>query len=381
MKEILKKVKKSRIFSLICILLFIGACFGIGASIAYVQHEANPMDEAVTYFRAFAQQDYEKMYQCLYQEKGYYIEKDMYIKEMKKLREGYTIDSYDIKDPATKDGKESVTVKCKNETSNKTKDFIVYIKSIRHGVQIIPDYYVDIENIMAKEVDITTPKSDKLQINGNLIEENITDIQEDGDNHKYHFKGILAGKYKLSATNNIYARNKTTNISGEKIGIDLTKEKLTSNEKYTKLITKNGKKIINQFYKATRKRNPKNKTLQKMFASKKIKKKVEKLVEESQEIIFWPDKRNVDSFKVLDMKIKNLKNTISYSEKSKQYTIVYKYQYKYVSSTDTSLANSYVDKISGTCSSTLTIVYSADGNKLTVEDIKLKNKNKKNQTR
>ena len=97
MKEILKKFKKSRIFSLICILLFIGICFGIGASIAYVQHEANPTDEAVKYFRAFAQQDYEKMYECLYQEKGYYIEKDMYVKEMKNLRERYTLESYDIK--------------------------------------------------------------------------------------------------------------------------------------------------------------------------------------------------------------------------------------------------------------------------------------------
>lgn len=378
MKEILKKFKKSRIFSLICILLFIGICFGIGASIAYVQHEANPTDEAVKYFRAFAQQDYEKMYECLYQEKGYYIEKDMYVKEMKNLRERYTIDSYDIKEPATKGGKQSVTVKCKNETSNETKEFVVYIKSVRHGIQMIPDYYVDIENMMAKEVDITIPKNDKLQLNGNLIDNNTTDIEEEKDNSKYHFTGILEGKYNVSASNDIYARNKTITVGGENVEIDLSKEKLTANEKYIKLITNNGKKIINQFYKATRNRDAKNKTLQKMFASKKTRKKVSKLVEESQDIIFWPEKRNVDSFKVLDMKIKDLKNTISYDKKYKHYTIVYTYKYKYVSSTDTSLANSYVDKISGTCSCTLTLVYSADGNKLTIEDVKLKNHNKKN---
>lgn len=378
MKEILKKFKKSRIFSLICILLFIGICFGIGASIAYVQHEANPTDEAVKYFRAFAQQDYEKMYECLYQEKGYYIEKDMYVKEMKNLRERYTIDSYDIKEPATKGGKQSVTVKCKNETSNETKEFVVYIKSVRHGIQMIPDYYVDIENMMAKEVDITIPKNDKLQLNGNLIDKNTTEIEEEKDNSKYHFTGILEGKYNVSASNDIYARNKTITVGGENVEIDLSKEKLTANEKYTKLITNNGKKIINQFYKATRNRDAKNKTLQKMFASKKTRKKVSKLVEESQDIIFWPEKRNVDSFKVLDMKIKDLKNTISYDKKYKHYTIVYTYKYKYVSSTDTSLANSYVDKISGTCSCTLTLVYSADGNKLTIEDVKLKNHNKKN---
>lgn len=378
MKKILKKIKKSRIFSLICILLFIGVCFGIGASIAYIQHEANPTDEAVTYFRAFVQHNYDKMYQCLYQEKGYYIDKDMYMDEMKKVRESYTIDSYDIKDPETKDGREAVTVRCKNETTNETRDFVVYIKSVRKGVQIVPDYYVDIQDMMAEAVDIIIPKSDQLELNGKPVDGKTIDIVEDNTNHIYRLKGMLKGTYKACATNDVYARNKTLNIDGRDVKIDLTKEKITANEKYTELINSHGQKIINQFYKATRNRDEKNKTLLGMFSTKKIKNKVSKLVAESEDIIFWQEKRNVDKFKVLDMKINNLTTSISYDITKKRYTLTCKYQYKYVSSTDTSLANSYVDKISGTCSSTLTLIYKAEQDKLTVEDIKLTNKNKKN---
>lgn len=378
MKEVLKKIKKSRIFSLICILLFIGVCFGIGSIIAYVQHEANPTDVAVTYFRAFVQQNYDKMYECLYQTEGYYIDKDMYTEEMKELRKNYTIDSYEIKDPETKDGKKSVTVKCTNDTTKEVKDFVVNIETVREGIQIVPDYYVDIQNMMAEAVDITIPKADTLELNGNIIDDNTAQITERNGNHVYHFDRVLTGKYKVSATNNIYARNKTLDISGKDVKIDIKKEKLTANDKYQKLITNHGKKVINQFYKATRSRDEKNKTLLNMFATKKGKGKVSKLVEESENIIFWPEKRNAERFKVLDMKISNLTSEISYSVKENHYVLTCTYKYKYVSSTDTSLTSSYVDRISGTCTSKLTLIYKADGDKVTVEDIKLTNKNKKN---
>ena len=57
MKEVFRKIKKSRVFSLICILVFIGVCMGTGSLIAYIQHESNPTDVAVSYFRAFVQQN------------------------------------------------------------------------------------------------------------------------------------------------------------------------------------------------------------------------------------------------------------------------------------------------------------------------------------
>ena len=65
MEQILKKIYKSRIFGLISILFFIAVCMGIGAFAAYVKHVSNPTEQAVTYFRAFMQQDYDTMYNLL----------------------------------------------------------------------------------------------------------------------------------------------------------------------------------------------------------------------------------------------------------------------------------------------------------------------------
>lgn len=377
MKKIVTKIKKSRIFSLICVLLFIGACFGIGASIAYVQHEADPTDEAVTYFRAFVQHNYEKMYECLYQDEGYYIDKEMYLAEMKKLRESYTIDSYDIQEPEEKDDRKTITIRCENQSENQSKDFVVYIEAVRKGIQPVPDYYISAEHMMAQAVDIIIPKEDRLVLNGNTIDEKNIEVTEETKNHIYHFKGILAGKYSLSATNDVYARNKFVKISGENVKIDLTGEKLTANETYEKLLTQNGRKVIDRFYQAARNRDEKNKKLLGMFSSKKLKNKVSELVEESEDIIYWPEERNADSFKVLDMKINDLKTSIRYSTKTKLYTLTLKYNYKYTSSTDTSLANSYVDQISGKCSSTMTLTYQGNGDSVIVKDIRLTNKNKK----
>lgn len=378
MKEGIKKIKKSRMFSLICVLLFIGGCMGIGSLIAYIQHESNPTDVVVTYFRAFVQQNYDKMYECLYQDEGYYIDKNMYVKEMKKIRQNYVIDSYDIKEPAKKDGKQSVTITCKDDETKKNQDFVVDIESKREGMNIIPDYYVDITQMLAKEVRITIPKSDKLELNGTIIDNKTVEVQENGNNSVYYFERIFSGDYKVSATNDIYARNKNCNIKGAKIDIDLTKEKLTANDKYEELITNHGRKTINQFYKAVRSRDKNNKKLRSMFATKKVKNKVSKLVEASEDIIFWPEKRNVDKFKVLDMNIRNLQTSIRYDVESKTYILTCTYKYKYVSATDTSLANSYVERISGACSSKLILTYKADKEQVSIVDVKLSNKNKKN---
>lgn len=106
MKEKLKKIRKSRIFSLMKILIFIAICIGAGSVIAYIEHESDPTEQAVVYFRAFVQKDYEKMYDCVDQESGYYLNKEMYVNTAKKMRESMMIDSYNIKEPTEENGKQ-----------------------------------------------------------------------------------------------------------------------------------------------------------------------------------------------------------------------------------------------------------------------------------
>ena len=148
-------------------------------------------------------------------------------------------------------------------------------------------------------------------------------------------------------------------------------------EKYTKEIKENVNLVINQFYKAVRDRNPDRKKLQQIFTTKKIKEKIKELVEKSQEIVYWPERKNIDKYKVIDMKIGKIGYDIRYQQKDKTYQVVCSYQYNYVSSTDTALYTSYVYRLSGTCKSELSITYGLQKDKLVIRKIELENKNKK----
>lgn len=378
MKEKLKKIAKNRIFTLIGILIFIGICLGIGSMIAFIQHESDPTDVAATYFRAFVGNDYNKMYECLYKEEGYYLDKNLYMDTMKKLRSQYVIDTYEIKEPENKNGQKTVTVVCRNENSGKTKNFDVLIASKRKGFSITPEYYVDISNLTVKRFSVTIPKGNQLQLNDVTITDKMADIKNDGNNVMYNITGMLSGKYKICGTNDAYSMVSSINLTESNNSIDLTKEKHIANAKYSKLINDSGRKILDEFYKAVRKRKPDNDKLIKLFSDKKAAKSAKKLVEESEKIVYWKDTKNIDKYKVIDMSMKNLKSGITYDDKKKTYTLTYDYSYDYVSATDTALYNSYVYKLSGKCTSKMTIKYEAQKDKVIVRDIQIKNKNKKN---
>ncbi len=378
MKEKLKKIKNSRILSLFGILLFIAVCIGVGAFAAYVQHEADPTECAVQYFRAFVQKDYNKMYESLDREEGYYINKKMFCDTIRKMRESYVIDTYEIKNPEKENGVTTVTVNCENNQTKESRAFIIYIQERRKGLQIVPDYYISPGQMMVENFSVVVSSEEQLQLNGETITEKMADITRDKSGNKvYRMKGALFGDYEISATNPYYAVNTSLNLKKADTRIDLTKGKKTANEKYTKEIKENVNLVINQFYKAVRDRNPDRKKLQQIFTTKKIKEKIKELVEKSQEIVYWPERKNIDKYKVIDMKIGKIGYDIRYQQKDKTYQVVCSYQYNYVSSTDTALYTSYVYRLSGTCKSELSITYGLQKDKLVIRKIELENKNKK----
>lgn len=194
----------------------------------------------------------------------------------------------------------------------------------------------------------------------------------------YKFKGILLGDYKVVATNKYYAVNSQVDLKKPDTTLDMTKKSYTASEEYSGKIKQSGDKVIKLFYKAARDKKPSYPNLIKCFPNnKKLKSKVKDLVTKTQDIIYPPDTKNIEDYKVSDFNINNLKNTITYNDKTKVYTLKYTYSYNYMASTKTTLYNSYVYTLSGKCKSEMTLNYTLKGDDISLTDIKLLNKNTK----
>lgn len=379
MNKKFKKILHSRIFTLIVILLFIAVCMGIGAVTAYIRHESDPTEQAVKYFRAFMQQDYKQMYSLIDVKEGYYIDRDRYEEIMKKSRMNTSIDSYEIKEPVKENGQYLVVITCTDNQTETSHDMKIYLNKKRKGLQIVPDYYVDIDSMIVDNFTIIVPKGDSLELNDKAIDNKLAKVITDKNgNQVFRFKGIINGEYKISAINQYYAVNHTENIVRKDMNIDLTKEDYTLNEKYNQMLEDNGSQVMNQFYKAVRNRNPKKPKLLEYFnKDKKLIKKIKAYVEESEDIVYWQDTKNIENYHVTEMNINDLKSKIKVDTDKNQVTLSYKYNYDYVSSTDTELYSSYVYTLSGNCKSQMKLVYQIEGENLILTDIRITNNNNK----
>ena len=92
------------------------------------------------------------------------------------------------------------------------------------------------------------------------------------------------------------------------------------------------------------------------------------------EIVYPSGTKNIDKYSVTKFKIGRISTNIKYDKK---FIVECQYEYSYTSATSTTLANSYVYKLSGKCKSEMTIIYRIEKDKVIFEDIKLKNKDKK----
>ena len=183
-KKVFALIYKSRFFDIILVFLFIAVSFAVGATAAYINHEDNPTDEAVGYFRAFVQSDFDKMYTYLDQEENCYISKSEYKKRMKMLRNNIVIDSYKVKDPKTVNGHKQVVITCADEVEDTKTDFVIKFNSIRKGLSIIPSYKVNIDNLMIKNYKVKIAKGDRLELNNEIVPEDNFEVEEDSAGNK-----------------------------------------------------------------------------------------------------------------------------------------------------------------------------------------------------
>ena len=378
MGDILRKLRKSRIVSLIQILLFIAVCAAVGAFVAYFEHENDPTDEAAKYFRAFIAGDYDTMYDCVYKQDNYYINKNMYKEQMKQIRQNYVIDTYLIGKPEKANGQKIVTVTCKDETSDTEKNFNINLVGVRKKYSISSKYYVDIEKMLVKNFSVVLNEDSELLLNHEKVTEKNAKVTHENGNKIYNFGAIINGQYVVTATTKYYSANESITLNREGTIVDLTKSKITASSDFGKKLNQTGNDIIEQFYAAVRNRKPNSKKLIKYFKTKKLQNKVKKLVKESQDFVYPPDTKNIDTYKVTEMDIKDFIESISYDQSKHRYIVNYSYYYKYKSETSISLANSYVYSLSGKVDCTLRIIYDIENDDIVVSDITLNNKHKKN---
>lgn len=351
---------------------------GIGISAAYINHESDPTEEAIIYFRAFVGRDYDKMYDCLDIDHDYYLDKKVYTEYIDNLRDDDEIGSYEISDIRDDGGKTFVTITY--EQADTTDELVITFSKNRRGLQIIPNYKVSIEDIIAEDFSVKVNSGDILELNGckpdKVSEEKNKDEK---DIVIYRVRGLVKGKYKISAVNEFGAIDVTCDIESDNETIDLTGKEYTANKKYKELITDKGKKSLEYFYKSVRARKVDEKKIAKYFGSdKKLVEKVKAYLNSSMDVVYWPEVKKIEQYTVKEMDIGQLNPDIIYNNKDKTYTVIYEYTYKYQSATSTELYNSFVYNISGKCDTKVTLEYVIDNDELQLKNFKMKNTNHKN---
>ena len=231
--------------------------------------------------------------------------------------------------------------------------------------------------MMTDNFSVILPEGDYLELNGKKVDEKSVEVKTDKNNKTvtYEFGKIFGGQYKISSINKYFAIVKNMKVEKSDTNVNLTKEEHTANDKYTKLLKDNGENVVEQFYKAVRERKPSDKKLITCFdKDKKLVQKVEDLVTESQEIVYWPEKKNIEQYNVTDMKMSDLNAEIKADPKKNTYKVTYNYSYNYVSATETALYTSYIYKLSGKCTSTMKLTYTLKGDDIVLTNISNKNK-------
>ena len=273
----IKKIINSNIVRLIGALLFLTVCAVIGAGLSYVNYESNPTDEAVAYFKAFLAQDYDTIYGLVNQPKNTYINKTAYTDRVKKIRESIVIDSYEISEPYKENGKKTVDIICNNETTETNQTIKLVFDEVKHGMQIIPDYKVDISKMLVKNVNFVVPTGDALYINGEVVTKDMAKVTTDANTNTdtYHFDKILYGAYDANAINRYSQIDLKPEILQEGTTINFDATAYHANLEFEEKIKANADNMITQFYVNAREKKGNNKELKAYFANdKKLKKNI-----------------------------------------------------------------------------------------------------------
>ncbi len=373
MKQVIKKIVKSRVFSVVKVLLFVLVCGTIGATAAYIHHESDPTEVAVEYFKAFMKQDYKAMKGLIDVSEDSYLDEKVLGSIIAEQKQDLNVDRYEVLDPTTEDGKDLVVIECSNEETGAKKKFKIYLNSHRNGLSLKPSYKVDFSKYLIDDYTITIPKSDTLQLNGVEVKEEMAEETKEG-NKEYHFEQVLKGEYNICSQNQYGLYNKKVEVKEQGTKIQLKKLQYSAKPEYKEKVEEAFNAMFLQYYAAVRKKKAGDKEYLNLF-EKAGRKQAKKAVSSSIKTFFNEEQQK--KYEIGTMDISDLKTTVAYNKEKKRFDIVATYKINYECTTAVSLINSYTENYSGKCLTTMKATIAADQKEYKIKEITVKNKKKK----
>lgn len=167
-KEKKQMTKKSKI---IIAISFVIVALLIGMYI-YIGNLCNPKNIAINYFKAYAANDTEKMYNILDLENSTFVSKKLFTEKMKNKNGEIKLENYKVKKVEKEDLTTSVTISYLEEGSSYERTFTVkLIKNKNKKWLLFENWNVDKTRYVAKDFEIYVPKNSTFKIDGKKVDE------------------------------------------------------------------------------------------------------------------------------------------------------------------------------------------------------------------
>lgn len=399
-KKLMHRVVRGNLFRFLVAVIILCACAGLGAGLAVMEDKSDPTDLVAGYFGKFLMQDYEDMIKYVDTTDTFFT-KDSFVNLMSDLRLAHNIGEYEFGKVKKEGGRYIMCVSYKDAETGEDQYFDIYLKKNRKNItQFISDWKISIEDYLVQDYVVQIPEGMTLELDGVEVtnqSEGIKQMEIDviktadgetivingsaentGNNMTYKISNIIRGPHRLKATSEFTQIVKDIDVTSDNQNNVLNVSEETIRDDYLKIIETHSVDMVQEFYKVVRNRKTSSDTLKAYFINdENLLKSLKKELERSQKIIYWPDTKNIEDYSLVQCNFSEVQYTAQYMGENK-IKAIYTFSYDYVSSTSTTLYDSYVSSISGTCNTAMEIVYTIENEEMKISDISIKNKNKKN---
>lgn len=395
-----KSIFNSNIFRLFVALLVLAGCAGLGAGIAILEDKSDPTSYVGGYFGKFLMQDYEGMYEYVDVE-GACVPKTSFVNFMSNLRSEHNVGEYEFGELVKSGERFLLPITYADGETGEEKVFNVYlIKHREDWKQLVADWRVSIDEYMVSDYSVEVPRGMQLEIDGAIVDKSvagvgtagdyvnlgegetlqITPASESAEDRKtdiIHIYKILKGEHKARAVTDYTQIAKDVKVVFNRQKEVMEESEIKVRDEYLTQIDKNSSEMIHEFYELVRnKKKSSEKLLSYFVADENVINNLKKTVKKNQEVMYWPDKEDIDDYKLQECNFSELQYTAEYVGDGK-YKVVYKFSYEYMLMTETTLQSSYVYSISGKCNTTMEITCAVIDGQVKISGLSVKNDNKK----